>query len=346
MSKSIIKRTVALLVTMIAVCSWLLAPASVYAYEDMDMSRNGNGSLTLQLPAPSSNVKLYFVADMDGQTHITMKDEYKALGVTIDDADTADDWASKAAILSNQLIGTDIQPMTTATDENNQAVFKDLSFGIYLVVVDECKNESTSYKVTPNFVSVPYSTDGETWIYDVSATVKYEAEPTSPPPPPGKDKYIVKKLWTKDGTGTTRPTEIKVRILKDGNEVETVSLNKNNSWTYSWETEADGAKWEVQEVSLPSNYTLDKLDGPYKDDKTGVFYFTLTNKYLTPTPTPKTKITPTPTTKVNKTPTPTHKVPKTGDDQNILLPVIGVLAAGLVLVLLGMNIRRKSGKDE
>jgi LPXTG-motif cell wall-anchored protein len=41
----------------------------------------------------------------------------------------------------------------------------------------------------------------------------------------------------------------------------------------------------------------------------------------------------------------THTTPKTGDDQNILLPMIGVLAAGLVLILLGFNLRKKPDNE-
>lgn len=355
MSRSVIKKTITLLVALIAVFTSLLAPATAYAYEDMDMTRNGNASLTLQLPAPSSNVKLYFVADMDAQMKITMKEEYKNLGVTLDDADSADDWAKKAELMSTQLIGSGIEPAVAATDDQNQAVFQNLSFGIYLVVVEGCKTDTVNYKVTPNFISVPNSTDGNTWIYDVSATLKYEAEPT-PTPSPEKVKFVVKKLWEKDGKGATRPTEIKIKIMKRLNDtdpwtdVETVTLNSKNNWTYSWSAEADGSTWTIQELTTMTNYALSDIDT--NEDADGVKYFVLTNRYLTPTPTPKVKHTPTPTprTRITATPTPkpniTHSVPKTGDDQNILLPIIGVLAAGLVLVLLGMNIRKKSGKDE
>lgn len=364
MSRMFSKKSVSLLIAMIAVLTSLVMSVPVFAYESMDTSRNGNSSITLQLPAPSSNVKLYFVADMDENTHITMKEEYKDLGVTLDDVDSADDWMDKAAALSAQLIGSAIQPAVAATDENNQAKFENLSFGIYLVVVDGCADQANKYKITPNFISVPNSTDGETWIYDVNATLKYEAEPT--PPPPGKVKFVVQKLWSKDGTGISRPTELVVEILKRSKDsdpwtvVETVKLNAGNSWRYSWEAEADDSTWSVREVTNLKNYVLDKVETtePKEGDPDGAYYFILTNRYITPTPTPTVKITstptPTPRTRITATPTPRvtitpripHTTPKTGDDQNIILPIIGVLAAGVVLVLLGFNVRKKSGKDE
>jgi LPXTG-motif cell wall-anchored protein len=361
MSRMFIRKTIALLAALVVVFIAITVPTNVYAYEDMDTAKNGSASLTLQLPAASDSVKLYFVADMDTQTHITMKDEYKGLGVNIGDAESQDEWATKASIMSSQLINSGIEPTVAATDENNQAKFENLAFGIYLVVVDNCANATTRYTVSPNFISVPNSTDGETWIYDVNATLKYEEKPT-PPPPPEKLNFLVEKVWTNDGAGELRPKELKVKILnrasenEEWKEVEEVILKSSNSWTYRWEAEADGSEWDVQEEAI-DGYAIDNID-TVEDGLTTTFI--ITNRFI-PTPTPTDTPTPTPrivtstprptatprTYRPTATPRPnvttriTHTTPKTGDDQNILLPVIGVLAAGLVLVLLGFNIRKK-----
>ena len=76
MSRMFISKTIALLAALVVVFISITVPTNVYAYEDMDTAKNGSASLTLQLPAPSDSVKLYFVADMDTKTHITMRDEY------------------------------------------------------------------------------------------------------------------------------------------------------------------------------------------------------------------------------------------------------------------------------
>lgn len=368
MSRMFSRKTIALLAALVVILTSVSIPTTVYAYEAMDTARNGNASLTLQLPAASDSVKLYFVADLDEEARITIRDEYKNLGVNLDDAVDQDDWAEKASIMSTQLINSGIEPAVAVTDENNQAKFENLAFGIYLVVVDNCANTTTNYTVSPNFISVPNSTDGETWIYDVNATLKYEAKPTITPPPE-KLKFAVEKLWTNDGIGESRPEELTVKILKraseneEWTEVEEVILNDGNNWTYRWETEADGSEWSVQEEEI-AGYAIEKIDTVNGDMGTT---FIITNRFIptptpteTPTPTPRT---PTPTIRKNSpTPTPrtyrptatprpnvttkiTHTTPKTGDDQNILLPVIGVLAAGLVLVLLGFNLRKKPGDE-
>jgi LPXTG-motif cell wall-anchored protein len=373
MSRMFSRKTIALLAALAVVLTSLTLPATVYAYEDMDMTKNGGASLTLQLPAASSSVKLYFVADMDGQTHITMKDEYKALGVSLDDAESQDEWAEKASIMSTQLINSGIEPTVASTDENNRVRFENLAFGIYLVVVDECANDTMKYTVSPNFISVPNSTDGETWIYDVNATLKYEAKPTVIPE---RVRYTVRKQWTNDGIGESRPEELKVKILNrvtetaEWNEIEEVTLSEANTWSYSWDAEADGSEWDVQEEAL-SNYAIEKIDKVEDGETVKTITFVITNRFIptpTETPTPTPTVTPsgspTPTPRKTNTPTPTprtyrptstprpnvttkitHTTPKTGDDQNILLPVIGVLAAGLVLVLLGFNLRKKSENE-
>ena len=375
MSRMFSRKTIALLAALVVILISVSIPTTVYAYEAMDTTRNGNASLTLQLPAASDSVKLYFVADLDEDARITIRDEYKNLGVNLDDAVDQDDWTEKASIMSTQLINSGIEPTVASTDANNMARFENLAFGIYLVVVDNCANTTTNYTVSPNFISVPNSTDGETWIYDVNATLKYEAKPTITPPPE-KLKFAVEKLWTNDGIGESRPEELTVKILKraseneEWTEVEEVILNDGNNWTYRWETEADGSEWSVQEEEI-AGYAIEKIETVNGDMSTT---FIITNRFIptptpteTPTPTPKTPTptprTPTPTIRKNSpTPTPrtyrptatprpnvttkiTHTTPKTGDDQNILLPVIGVLAAGLVLVLLGFNLRKKPGDE-
>lgn len=368
MSRMFISKTIALLAALVVVFIAITVPTNVYAYEDMDTAKNGSASLTLQLPAPSDSVKLYFVADMDTQTHITMRDEYKGLGVNIEDAETQDEWAEKASIMSSQLINSGIEPAVASTDANNQAKFENLAFGIYLVVVDNCANASTNFAVSPNFISVPNSTDGETWIYDVNATLKYEAKPT-PTVTPDKVKFAVEKVWTNDGVGENRPEDLKIKILNrvsenaEWTEVEEITLNDGNNWIYRWEAEADGSEWSVQEESL-DRYAIEKIDTV--EGELSVT-FIITNRYIptaTPTPTSTPSLTPKPPTSTPKPPTATprtyrptatprpnvttkitHTTPKTGDDQNILLPVIGVLAAGLVLVLLGFNLRRKPGDE-
>ena len=369
MSRMFTRKTIALLAALFAVFISIAIPKTVYAYEDMDTTKNGSASLTLQLPAASDSVKLYFVADLDAQANITIRDEYKGLGVNLNDAVDQDDWAEKASIMSTQLINSGIEPAVATTDKNNQAKFENLAFGIYLVVVDNCADTSTKFTVSPNFISVPNSTDGETWIYDVSATLKYEAKPTITPPPE-KLKFVVEKLWTNDGVGELRPAELKVKILNrvsedaEWTEVEEVTLNSDNGWTYGWDAEADGSEWSVQEEEI-AGYAIDKIETVEEGLTTK---FIITNRYIptptpTETPTPPTD-TPTPTPRIlTSTPKPptatprtyrptatprpnvttkiTHTTPKTGDDQNILLPMIGVLAAGVVLILLGFNLRKK-----
>ncbi len=369
MSRMFIRKTIALLAALVVVFISVVVPTNVYAYEDMDTAKNGSASLTLQLPAASDSVKLYFVADMDTQTHITMKDEYKGLGVNIGDAESQDEWAEKASIMSTQLINSGIEPTVASTDENNRVRFENLAFGIYLVVVDECANDTMKYTVSPNFISVPNSTDGETWIYDVNATLKYEAKPTVIPE---RVRYTVRKQWTNDGIGESRPEELKVKILNrvtetaEWNEIEEVTLSEANTWSYSWDAEADGSEWDVQEEAL-SNYAIEKIDKVEDGETVKTITFVITNRFIptaTPTPTSTPSLTPKPPTSTPKPPTATprtyrptatprpnvttkitHTTPKTGDDQNILLPVIGVLAAGLVLVLLGFNLRKKSENE-
>ena len=64
----------------------------------------------------------------------------------------------------------------------------------------------------------------------------------------------------------TRPNEIKVKLLADGVEKETITLNKQNNWTYEWDeldkfNSGKEIKYTIEEISSIPNYTT-----TYSDD--------------------------------------------------------------------------------
>ena len=83
------------------------------------------------------------------------------------------------------------------------------------------------------------------------------------------------KVWDDKGNETERPREIIVQLLKDGKVYDTVTLNKDNNWRYTWASLDDRYEWLVTEKE-PSGYTV-------KTELRGIT-FVITNTYSPDTP--------------------------------------------------------------
>ena len=66
------------------------------------------------------------------------------------------------------------------------------------------------------------------------------------------NKLTVHKVWEDNGY-PERPDSVKVNLLKDGKVSETITLNEENQWTYSWDDLDDRYEWTVEE-EVPIGY--------------------------------------------------------------------------------------------
>ena len=110
------------------------------------------------------------------------------------------------------------------------------------------------------------------------------------------------KLWSDKGYEQERPKSIRVRLLKDGKTVSTAVLSETNGWSHTWSDLLPNARWTVQE-DVPKGYVVEISE---KDH-----VFTLTNHR--------------------------KNIEQTGA---VWWPVVTVLGAGLVLIIVGVLLRR------
>ena len=113
--------------------------------------------------------------------------------------------------------------------------------------------------------------------------------PPTPPPQPtptpggggGYDSIniTVNKAWSGD-TSDVRPGSVQVQLYRNGNaRGNPVTLNSGNNWRHIWYSLSDGFNYTVEEVNVPSGYTV----AVSRSGNT----FTITNTYgVPPTPTP------------------------------------------------------------
>lgn len=119
-------------------------------------------------------VNLYKIADMDVVGNYTAVDGF-TLG-TINDETTAEAWQTMAADAMAVIEDKNITPIATSTvavgfDDN-------LAVGLYLVVAENVKSDTYEYSFNPYLVSLPnnyyYSTGNDSWVYDVTTSLKPE----------------------------------------------------------------------------------------------------------------------------------------------------------------------------
>lgn len=66
-------------------------------------------------------------------------------------------------------------------------------------------------------------------------------------------QLVVTKVWS---DGNRNHSGIKVKLLKDGEDYDTVELNSSNNWTHTFDRLDKDYKWTVEEVEVPDGYKV------------------------------------------------------------------------------------------
>ena len=78
---------------------------------------------------------------------------------------------------------------------------------------------------------------------------------------PNPVEITVTKAWNHNG-GKDLPEAITVTLYRNGEAYDTVTLNKDNSWTHTWTGLTDATQWRVDENDVPAGYTKEiTVDG-------------------------------------------------------------------------------------
>ena len=130
----------------------------------------------------------------------------------------------------------------------------------------------------------------------------------------GTKSVSVSKVWLNPKDYDKQPTSIAVVLYRDGEAYATVTLSKDNDWSYKWKGLEDCFEWTVDEPTVPKDYSK-------KITHIGNAWV-ITNA---------------------------HKdIPLTGDDSNVLLwaGATGVAVVGLGASLFLLLKKRKKEEDE
>ena len=295
-------------------------------------------------PIKGGEFSLYKVAEVAETGELTVVDAFSAYAYLTEIRGKTDEtdqqWRELAATLEGVVrdktsgIAADY---TGKTDETGRLTFGagEIAQGLYLVVGSRVSQSGYYYDPMAFWVQLPArdAENGQTvWDYEVTVTVKFDR--TNIPVPPGTTSRKVLKLWDDEGHETERPAAVTVRLIRDDGMVySTVTLTAENNWRHTWNGLDAARQWYVVEDPVEGYDATVTREG---------ITFVVTNSRADAPEEPDQPTNPTPPTDTDEPTTPATPtgpiLPQTGQ---LWWPVPALIAAGLLLVVLGL-LRRRS----
>ena len=300
-----------------------LLSTAAYAAGIIDLDRDVRLTVSYQdgnTPLAGAGFSIYLVAAADESGELTTTDAFKQFNVDIrgknDEA-----WKALASTLEGYVLRDDIAPTDSGkTNAEGYLYFPTggrLTPGLYLVLGQRHIQDGRRYDPMPFMVMLPtQDTQTGDWLYEVIVDPKHESSEV--PDTPSAVTRKVLKVWD-DEAGSDRPAEVVVQLLRDGEVYDTVTLNAENNWRYTWSDLDDSYTWTVVEEECKGYTVSVERDG---------ITFVVTNTRVTPLPTP-----PGPTDPAKPS------LPQTGQ---VWWPVPVLLMCGLLFIIIGLICRRRS----
>lgn len=277
-------------------------------------------SITLKYDLSDVAFYLYRVADVSENGDFSLVGDFASYAVDPAGQDS-EGWRALADTLAGYAQRDGLEPLYSgSTDQDGKLAFSGLNTGLYLVMGESSEKDEVTYTPMSALISLPGLDEDDEWIYDVTSKVKYDSK--EKPPEEELTERKVLKVWKDNGQEISRPKEISVQLLCDGEVYDTVTLSEDNDWRYTWSDLDAKCQWQVVEKEVPKGYTVsESCEGNT---------FVLTNTCKVPETTPPDE-------------TPPDKPSKLPDTGMLWAPVPFLALGGMLLFLIGWFRRRKSG---
>ena len=236
---------------LVVITMLLCFPSSVFAQEKVDISReafvkvyfeaDGNGFADVEFC-------IYRIADVSEEGNFTLSGDFLDYPISLGNLDSSK-WRALAQTLEAYIARDGIKAFQVKrTGKMGEAVFEQIPTGLYLVTGDSVRQGRNIYTPEPFLVSLPtVDQNNGQWLYDAEMFCKYENSNVQENTVTRK----VLKLWENDEAGVQRPEKITIQLLKNEEVYDTVILNAENNWSYSWEGLESDARWHVTEYETP-----------------------------------------------------------------------------------------------
>lgn len=263
------KKILSVISVLLLLLSATLFQATVCAANPIDLNRSCSLSIEYGYDGKffeGLTVCTYKIADVYENGTYELTEPFKSLSVNIYGITTQAEWKVVASTLASYIAADSIAPTyKMTTDENGCVAFKNISAGMYLTLEVQTVSDETVITFENFITAVPSPKDEEEHLYDVYARPKY----SSYTPTKKELEHKIVKQWKDEGNIHNRPQSVEVDILRNGELYSTQILSSENNWSYSWNYEDDGSKWQAVERNISDDYHV-----TVESDKTTI---TITN---------------------------------------------------------------------
>lgn len=253
--KRIFKRIIPVLLVLLMLPGTALAAVGIDKNQDVKLTISYQYENT---PLSGAVFSIYKVAAVDETGELTPTEAFRQLPVNFGNQND-EEWKALASTLEGYVFRNGIQPTDSGTtDEKGILTFQTekgkLTQGLYLILGNRHTQGGYYYDAAPCLVMLPTEdVKADKWLYEVTVKPKYEA--TQIPDEPVTMTRRVLKVWKDAGYEQSRPKEVVVQLFRNGRLCETVTLNRENNWRYTWDNLEESDTWTVVEKEV-ENYTV------------------------------------------------------------------------------------------
>lgn len=227
----------------------LLISVNVKASE-IDFKKLGKVEITLKEKVENklidgAELTIYKVADAKEDNHnlvFEYVEELKSCEVSLKNLKEENLSEEINKCVSDKVVGK------SKVTENGKVTFDNLELGLYLV---RQTNKVDGYsKISPYLVMVPVSNDSK-WNYEVVSNPKTDIIRVM--------DLSVKKVWATSVSNVNLsniPDYVEIALLNNGEVIDTIKLNEDNNWEYTWTDIEKSDAYTVKEINVPKGYTV------------------------------------------------------------------------------------------
>lgn len=229
----------------------------VYA-NTADLTKNGSIEITLKEANENmingAEITIYHIADainVNNNLTYSLRNNITGCNVNLDNLTDTD--------LINQINKCNLDnanKYTKVTNTNGIVSFNNLKLGLYII---KQTNKVKGYSNIDSFLIAIPTVEDNTWIYDIKSKPKADIYK--------EIDITIQKKWNSHSKDL--PNEVTIELYNDKDLIDSIKLNENNNWTFTFENLKLSDKYNVKEVNIPKGYTPS-----YKEDN---YIFTITN---------------------------------------------------------------------
>lgn len=228
------------------IISLLFSNNVVYASDHVvDFSKKGTIEITLKetdgtKAIEGAEITLYHVAD------VSVKDNKLVYTYNESIKDCKADLNTLSQSLTSEInacLNMEIPSQVKSTNKDGKVKFENLELGLYLV--KQTKNVKGYSNIDSFIVNIPKNIDNK-WTYDIKAEPKTDIIRLM--------DLIVEKKWDVLN-GENTPKYVTIELLKNNEVVDSITLNNENNWTYTWNQIEESDQYSVREKDVPIGYT-------------------------------------------------------------------------------------------